>query len=202
MMRIWDGVIRQGWLPGRVIETRMLIDPRSARARFMDGAWLIRPDRVALTCTLGYRAPEGYDPAHRAALPDVSFAAAVWLYRLLIGGYPMEGAQTRRQLSEAARPAAGSLPGMMAAVDTAGEAGMADQLYGASALFAFDPTDRRNGIEGLGGPFADQIERWRRMPDALRACWIRTFSECLHRDIDGRVTPAQWADALTRASHG
>ncbi|MGX8705508.1 MAG: hypothetical protein ACSW8J_02920 [bacterium] len=181
MMRLLDGVLAHRWVPTRFIETHMLIDPRTLEARFLDGAWLSREGRAPLECTLGYRAPEAYASTHRATMPDVSFCAAVWLYRLLIGGYPMEGRLTRRTLSEA---------------NGATEVDIAPQLYGEKALFVFDPNDQRNAIDGLGGAFDEQCGHWQAMPEALREAWRTTFSTCLHKDIFGRVTPAKWAELL------
>ena len=181
MMRLLNGVLAQHWVPTRFIETHMLVDPRTLKARFLDGAWLSREGRVPLECTLGYRAPETYAPEHRASASDINFCAAVWLYRLLVGGYPMEGRQTREMLAKA---------------DRASEAEMAFQLYGENAIFVFDPDDRRNAIDGLGGAFDEQCGRWHDMPEALRDGWRTTFSACLHKDIFGRVTPARWAELL------
>ena len=194
MMRLLDGVLKQGWLPVRFVEAHMLIRPQTGEARFLDGAWLAGENQAPLECTLGYRAPQAYDEGHLAAVSDAGFCAAVWLYRLLIGGYPMEGAKTRGALLEAERAAEAGEGGIPVR-----EEDFAPSLYGREALFVFDPVNGGNAIEKLGGAYEDQIRRWNSMPEALRRGWTRTFSECLHRDTERRVSPAEWAEILKKS---
>lgn len=171
MLREADTRVQSGQM--RWIEPDMRIDPVTGCVTIDESPAEDDP------CTLGYAPPECADnrPFDESAH---SFAAAVWLYRLLVGGYPMEGRRSRAVLQGSPLT----------------EAQLAAEIYGRDALFVFDPADPSNSIDGLPGAFADQLCRWQALPGTLREGWVQTFSRCLHTSQNERWPLSKWADEL------
>lgn len=182
MMQRTEQLLEQGLLPARFAEDEWLIDPARGRFFLPEDSFTPSPD-APMDCTLGYAAPEGYAPDSRPTRESAAYAAAVWLYRLLVGGYPLEGRRTRAVLAESGGE----------------EEAMAAQLYGDEALFVFDSRDPSNSLDGLPGPFARQTARWNALPDALRRAFIAAFGDGL-RDPALRPSPGRWAALLRQAA--
>lgn len=179
MAAIFASLTEAGWLPTRIIESAMLAHPKTHRVIFPDGHLLSRSDDAPLTATLGYAPPESLEGEAKATLSAAHYALSVWLYRLFVGGYPLEGRRT------------------IAALEASGktEEELAPQLYGADAAFCFSGSGD-NGVEGLGGRFDEQARRWKALPDALRIAWAKSFISGLHKTPEDRRTPAQWLEIL------
>lgn len=179
MAAIFASLTEAGWLPTRIIESAMLAHPKTHRVIFPDGHLLSRSDDAPLTATLGYAPPESLEGEAKATLSAAHYALSVWLYRLFVGGFPLEGRRT------------------IAALEASGktEEELAPQLYGANAAFCFSGSGD-NGVEGLGGRFDEQARRWKALPDALRIAWAKSFISGLHKTPEDRRTPAQWLEIL------
>lgn len=179
MAAIFASLTEAGWLPTRIIESAMLAHPKTHRVLFPDGHLLSRSDDAPLTATLGYAPPESLEGESKATLSAAHYALSVWLYRLFVGGYPLEGRRT------------------IAALEASGktEEELAPQLYGADAAFCFTGSGD-NGVEGLGGRFDEQARRWKALPDALRIAWAKSFISGLHKTPEDRRTPAQWLEII------
>lgn len=179
MAAIFASLTVAGWLPTRIIESAMLAHPKTHRVIFPDGHLLTHSDDAPLTATLGYAPPESLEGDAKATLSAAHYALSVWLYRLFVGGYPLEGRRT------------------IAALEASGktEEELAPQLYGADAAFCFAGSSD-NGFEGLGGRFDEQARRWKALPDALRIAWAKTFIGGLHKTPEDRRTPEQWLEII------
>ncbi len=186
MMRLLDHAAGRNWLPARFEESSLLIHPGTMEALFTGGGYLTRPQRMPFDCGMGYGAPETYRAGACADGAALNFAAAVWLYRLLVGGYPMEGKAVRAKIR-----------GM-----DASEAGLEQMLYAEQALFVFDPENRSNSIDGLGASFEEQIRRYEALDERVKAGFEQAFCRSLHTRQDERWTPAQWVDVLRGCTKG
>lgn len=131
--------------------------------------------------TDGYMAPEVYV----TSTPDIYtdyFSMAVLFYRLLVGGYPMDGKRTRQYL----------LSNNLSVQEAA------STIYGSMAVFAFDPKDRSNEIRKLVDPLNPQLyeiqtRRWDRLPIEIQQTFCQTFSTGLtNANRNKRATDRDW----------
>lgn len=186
MMRILHHAAERNWLPARFEEGMLLVHPGTKEALFTGGIYLARPMELPFDCTMGYGAPETYRSGVCADMAALHYAAAVWLYRLLVGGYPMEGGATRSEIR---------------GTDST-EAQLEQALYGEGALFVFDPENGKNSIRGLGASFDEQVRRYEALDERIRAGFEQTFCRSLHARTEERWSPAKWADVLSDCCKG
>lgn len=172
---ILEGVMRQGWIPSQLLESRILIHPDTMDVTFPDGYLLCRPGEKMGARTLGYIAPESYRDGARATQAAVNYALAVWIFRLMTGGFPCEGGRTRQAVRGALLR----------------EAQLAEKLYGEEALFCFDAENAANRPD----PDAPEAQAWERLPASCQAAFQAAFGGGL-REPAQRPSPAQWIDAL------
>ena len=139
------------------------------------------PEIIPPYFTDGFMAPEVYSMKTWDIYSDY-FSMAVLFYRLLVGGFPMDGKRTRCYLVN-------NLKSVHEASST---------IYGSEALFAFDPNDTSNEIRGLTDPFnpamyAIQTKRWDCLPSSIRESFVNTFSSGLkYSDRHKRTNDRQW----------
>jgi eukaryotic-like serine/threonine-protein kinase len=124
--------------------------------------------------TRKFMAPE---IVRRQAMPSTKsdlFSMAVLFFYVLHAWHPLDGK----------REAAINI--MDAAAET--------DLYGNNPIFMFDPSDNTNGpLTGMHEPI---VARWKALPAALRALFIRSFTIGL-RHPGSRVQEAEWRPAFS-----
>ncbi|MBR2024219.1 MAG: hypothetical protein IKA02_00245 [Clostridia bacterium] len=137
-------------------------------------------------------APEVYDTGYPNSISD-RYSMAVFFYRLMVGGYPLEGKKTVAYLVKNGLDA-----------DQNFEA--AYKIYNKEALFAFDENDTSNSIQAPYDPIIPQEEietwkiqtfMWSLLPESIKKMFLRVFSENLKGDAkDRRPTETQWIDTF------
>ena len=152
----------------------------------------IAPDGVkTIFGTLKYVAPEVYTTETPNTVSD-RYSMAVYFYRLMVGGYPLEGKKTVKYL-------------MDNQLDDSSFA-TAKKSYGEMALFAFDEKDTSNTIRNVTEKYIpdDHKESWRiqtvywdLLPKIVKDMFQKTFSENLLGDAkDRRPSEKQWINAF------
>lgn len=172
-----------GWCYKDINEGNIYINPKTGDIFVIDLDNISVPKTKTILGTHGYMAPEVYVTNEPDTRTD-QFSMAVYFYRLLIGGYPLEGKKTMEYLKKNNK-----------AVQEAG-----DVIYGSMALFAFDPKDTSNSIQPLvkekdGEVYQAQINLWNDLPEEIQQCFIRTFSTGLH-NREMRATDGMWYKAF------
>lgn len=131
--------------------------------------------------TDGYLAPEYYKD-HKYDQYSDYFGIAVFLYRLFIGGYPLDGKKTAEYCVDKQM--------------LIGEA--APVIYGSEALFAFDPYNQQNSIrdyvDALNPKLYEiQTKRWDALDERIKKCFIKTFSDGLKAENKmKRTSTSEW----------
>lgn len=177
-----------GWCYKDINEDNIYIDPGTGDFYIIDCDNISVPKTKTISGTPGYMAPEVY-VNHMPDTRTDQFSMAVFFYRLLVGGYPMEGKKTQDYLKSTNQ-----------AVQDA-----AAVIYGSDALFTFDPVDPANTIRGLVDENSEkntkvyqlQTKMWDYLPDEVKQCFYKTFSEGLpdaKRAI--RTTDKIWYDTF------
>lgn len=130
---------------------------------------------------LQYLAPECYIDSMYDYYSDC-YSMAVFLYRLFIGGFPLDGKASVEFLANSDL-----------LIDEA-----APVIYGSSALFAFDPNNQSNSIrnhvnELMPRLYEIQTQRWDAIDERIKKCFIQTFSDGLQADNKRkRTTDREW----------
>lgn len=131
--------------------------------------------------TDGYLAPECYSN-HTYDLYSDYYGLAVFLYRLLIGGLPLDGKASEEYLANNDMLIYEAAP----------------VIYGSNALFAFDPLDQRNSIRGYISKqkprlYELQAKRWDDIDDKIKKCFVQTFSIGLkEKNKTKRTSDCEW----------
>jgi serine/threonine protein kinase len=138
-----------------------------------------------------YVAPEVYITERPDSISD-RYSMAVFFYRLLVGGYPLEGQKTAAYIIKKGLD------------DSKPE--VAKILFSDMALFAFDEKDKSNRIVNVSESSIPQDEIntwniqaycWSILPSKLKSMFQRVFSENLKGEgKDRRPTENQWIDAF------
>ncbi|MDO4355953.1 MAG: hypothetical protein Q4E13_05530 [Clostridia bacterium] len=183
MMEKLEHAAGRGWIPKDFFEHSLLIHPDTRETVFLGGAYLCRSGKMPFECTLGYSTPALGEEGRIACEAALYYAAAVWLYRLLVGGYPLEGRAARemarqRCIGEAAVLSEGNVP------------------------FVFSRTDRSNSIEGLGASFDEQIVRYGMLDERIRQGFEQVFCDPKNALRGNQWTPGRWADLLRKCAKG
>ena len=170
-----------GWCYKDINEGNIYINNKTGDIRIMDCDNISVQSVKVIKGTDGYMAPEVYVTSTPDTYTDY-FSMAVLFYRLLVGGYPMDGKKTRAFL----------ISNKLSVQEAAAT------IYGTMALFAFDPKDRSNEIRSLTDPlnpdmYAIQTKRWNRLPAEIQNAFIRTFSTGLaNSDRHKRAADRDW----------
>lgn len=123
----------------------------------------------------GYMAPEVVTRNQRPNANTDRFSLAVVLFRLLVRGDPLEGANVIRN------------------VTLTGAAEL--ECYGNNPIFVYDPNDASN--RPVRGVHDNVIRFWPFYPDYIQKAFIKSFTVGLH-DPSERVTDQEWFDLLVR----
>ena len=170
-----------GWCYKDINEGNIYINNKTGEIRVIDCDNISVQSTRTIKGTDGFMAPEVYDGVPPDSYTDY-FSMAVLYYRLLIGGFPMDGKKTYQYLIE----------------NNLSIQEAASKIYGNMALFAFDPQDHSNEIRGLVDPrnpklYAGQTAYWDNLPKEIQDGFIKTFSVGLSNDNrTKRATDRDW----------
>ena len=156
--------ISKGMCYKDINDDNYFIDPKTGDVRIIDCDNLGLQKKKTVDGTRGYMAPEVYE-THTPDFHTDYFSLAVTFYRILVGGYPYDG-----------KKAVAYMEKNNVSVEEA-----QGIIYGREALFAFDPKDRSNTIEGLTDPIAPnlykaQLMLWNDLPKEIRDKFVEAFS--------------------------
>lgn len=165
-----------------VNEGNVFFNPQNGDIRIIDNDNIGYADKFTIKGTSGYMAPEvvlGDKPDTRSDM----FSFAVFVYRLLVGGFPFEGPYTEQYCKKH-----DVLP------DDAKK-----EIYGKNALFVWHPINKQNSIEGSSDPQKQgQVEYWSKLPDSVKDMFISTFATNLSKDRRAeRTTDADWKEKFS-----
>ena len=171
----------KGWCYKDINEGNIYINNQTGEIRIIDCDNISVQSTKTIKGTDGYMAPEVYVTSTPDTYTDY-FSMAVLFYRLLVGGYPMDGKKTRQYL----------LSNNLSVQEAA------STIYGSMAVFAFDPKDRSNEIRKLVDPLNPQLyeiqtRRWNRLPIEIQQTFCQTFSTGLTNvNRNKRATDRAW----------
>lgn len=171
----------KGWCYKDINEGNIYINNQTGEIRIIDCDNISVQSTKTIKGTDCYMAPEVYVTSTPDTYTDY-FSMAVLFYRLLVGGYPMDGKKTRQYL----------LSNNLSVQEAA------STIYGSMAVFAFDPKDRSNEIRKLVDPIAPhkyelQTRIWNRLPIEIQQRFIQTFSTGLtNANRNKRATDRDW----------
>ena len=162
-----------------VNEGNIFFNPVSGDIKIIDNDNIGYPSKQTIKGTPGYMAPEvilGDPPDARSD----QFSLAVFVYRLLVGGYPFEGPYTENYCEKH--------DVLLTDND------VRKVIFGKSPIFVWNPNDKRNSIEALKDPQHEgQTACWKRLPTSLKNLFINTFVTNLSKDRKAeRATDADW----------
>ena len=171
----------KGWCYKDINEGNIYINNQTGEIRIIDCDNISVQSTKTIKGTDGYMAPEVYVTSTPDTYTDY-FSMAVLFYRLLVGGYPMDGKKTRQYL----------LSNNLSVQEAA------STIYGSMAVFAFDPKDCSNEIRKLVDPLNPQLyeiqtRRWNRLPTEIQQTFCQTFSTGLTNvNRNKRATDRAW----------
>lgn len=171
----------KGWCYKDINEGNIYINNKTGDIRIIDCDNISVQSTKTIKGTDGYMAPEVYVTSTPDTYTDY-FSMAVLFYRLLVGGYPMDGKKTRQYL----------LNNNLSVQEAA------STIYGSMAVFAFDPKDHSNEIRKLVDPlnpllYKIQTKRWNRLPSEIQQTFSQTFSTGLtNTNRNKRATDRDW----------
>ena len=165
-----------------VNEGNIFFNPGTGAIKIIDNDNIGYADKFTIKGTSGYMAPEvilGAKPDHNSD----KFSFAVFVYRLLVGGYPFEGPYTEEYCVKN-----NVLP------DDAKKV-----IFGSHAVFVWNPHDRKNSIENVNDPqIQGQVAYWKKLPDAVKDMFISTFATNLSKDRRAeRTTDTDWRERFS-----
>ena len=166
-----------------VNEENIFFNPLNGDIKIIDNDNIGYPNKKTVMGTPGYMAPEiilGKNPDPHSD----RFSFAVFMYRLLIGGFPFEGAYTEEYCRN--RNILQNDPEARKVI------------FGTDAIFVWHPTDKRNTIEKFDeSQYKWQAKYWKNLPDSLKRLFIDTFVTYLSEDSRAqRPTTLAWRDAF------
>ena len=185
--RLFRRIHFRGWCYKDINEGNIYVNNKTGDVRIIDCDNISVQSTKTIKGTDGFMAPEVYATSTPDMYTDY-FSMAVLFYRLMIGGYPLDGKKTRNYL----------LKNNLSVQEAA------STIYGSMALFAFDPKDRSNEIRTLVDPknpemYAYQTRSWDRLPVDIQEGFVKTFSTGLKNgDRHKRATDKDWADIFER----
>ena len=153
--------IGHGFCYKDVNEGNIFFNPKSGDIKIIDNDNIGLASKQTIKGTPYYMAPEVVLGKSPNADSD-KFSFAVFMYRLLVGGYPFEGAYTENYCLK------------HDVLTNDPEA--AKEIFGRHPVFAWHPTDKRNSIENFNDPqHRGQAACWKRLPQAVKDLFLKTF---------------------------
>ncbi|MBR4445718.1 MAG: hypothetical protein IKS37_07490 [Solobacterium sp.] len=163
-----------------VNEGNIFFHPLTGEIRIIDNDNIGYSSKFTIKGTSRYIAPEvwlGEKPNHNSD----RFSFAVYVFRLLTGGWPFDGpyseayCQAHNMLAKDAAPV----------------------IYGSDACFIWHPTDHSNSIESSNDArLRGQVTLWKRLPQEFKDLFLDTFVTNLSRERAAeRPTDADWKAA-------
>lgn len=164
-----------------VNEGNIFFNPKTGDIRVIDNDNIGLAEKFTIKGTSKYMAPEiilGDKPDTRSD----SFSFAVFVYRLLIGGYPFEGPYTDAYCEK----------------HDVLEDDAKKIIYGEKAIFVWDENNKLNSIENSTDPqLQGQAEFWKRLPESIKELFKKTFVTNLPKDRRAeRTTDEEWSDTF------
>lgn len=164
-----------------VNEGNVFFNPSTGNIKIIDNDNIGYATKKTIGGTPGYRAPE----VVLGALPDHNsdrFSFAVFVFRLLTGGFPFDGPYTEKYCAK----------NDLTVYDAE------KVVYGTKALFVWHPTNRQNSIEqSTDSQKKGQVEYWNKLPDSVKDMFISTFATNLSKDRRAeRTTDVDWRDTF------
>ena len=181
----------KGWCYKDINEGNIYINNKTGEVRIIDCDNISVQSKKTIKGTDGFMAPEVYV----TSTPDIYtdyFSMAVLFYRLLVGGFPLDGKKTKKYLMD------NELSVQEAAAT----------IYGSMALFAFDPKDTSNEIHRLKDNmnpdlYANQVKKWEKLPQEIKDGFIQTFSLGLsNENRHKRMIDSQWVKIFEELKKG
>lgn len=139
--------------------------------------------------TDSYLAPECYINRKYDLYSDY-YGLAVFLYRMFIGGFPLDGKASEEYCKK------NNLSVSLAA----------PYIYGNNALFVFDPNNQSNSIRNHVKGFMPrmnelQTQRWDAIDNRIKKCFIQTFSDGLQGNSKRkRTSDKEWMQVFKVAA--
>lgn len=181
----------KGWCYKDINEGNIYINNKTGDIRIIDCDNISVQATKTIKGTDGFMAPEVYVTSTPDTYTDY-FSMAVLFYRLLVGGYPMDGKKTQQYL----------LSNNLSVQEAA------STIYGSMAVFAFDPKDHSNEIRKLVDPvkpllYELQTKQWDRLPTEIQQGFIQTFSIGLpNTNRNKRATDRDWMKIFEGLQNG
>lgn len=162
-----------------VNEGNIFFKPKTGEIKIIDNDNIGLASKKVIKGTPCYMAPEVVLGKAPNADSD-KFSFAVFLYRLLTGGYPFEGPYTADYC----------LKNDILINDPKA----IEELFGKNPVFVWHPTDKRNCIKKYNGPkHQAQAACWERLPQELKDLFIKTFVTNLpESQAVNRTTDVAW----------
>lgn len=166
-----------------VNEGNIFFNPKSGEIKIIDNDNIGLASKQTIKGTPYYMAPEVILGKAPNATSD-RFSFAVFMYRLLTGGYPFEGAYTEDYCLKN--------DVLLNDPETSKE------LFGKDPIFVWHPTDKRNSIAKFTDPqHRGQADCWNRLPQVVKDLFIKTFVTNLSPDRAAeRTTDVAWRQAF------
>ena len=184
---IFDRIHASGRCYKDVNEGNIYLDSQNNNVYIIDSD-NIAPDGVkTIFGTLKYVAPEVYTTETPNTVSD-RFSMATFFYRLMVGGYPLEGKKTVKYLMDNQLDDNDFIS--------------AKAAYADRALFAFDERDKSNTIRNVTEKYIPddhksswkiQTVYWDLLPQSIRDMFLSVFSDHLLGEArDRRPSEKQW----------
>ena len=189
--KVFDRIHASGRGYKDVNEGNIYFDLQNNQVYIMDCDNIAADNIDTILGTVYYLAPEVFVTGIPNAVSD-RYSMAVYFYRLMVGGYPLEGKKTIRYIMD----------------NGLDDARVEDvkKVYDQTTLFAFDENDKSNSIvnvtdskipDALKNQWAVQAEFWNMLPAPIKAMFQKVFGENLKGTaIDRRPTESQWIRAF------
>ncbi len=166
-----------------VNEGNIFFNPNTGDIKIIDNDNIGFIEKFTVVGTSGYMAPEVVLGLSKPNQDSDQFSFAVYMYRLLVGGFPFEGPYT----ADICR-AKEILP-----------QDAADIIFGNDPVFVWHPTDHRNRLNPKAGKrAAGQTRLWHQLPQKVKDLFIDVFVTNLSPDLcANRISPDKWIQVFS-----
>ena len=143
-------------------EGNIFFNPKTGDIKIIDNDNIGLAKKFTIKGTMKYMAPEVVTKQHDPDERTDNFSFAVFIYRLLVGGFPFDGKYTRMYCEK------------YGICESDPEA--VKNIYGENAIFVWHPTNRKNSIENENDTVsAAQVKNWQKVPRKIQNMLINTF---------------------------